>query len=110
MEHFLRFWCLEVLPVCLRSEVKPFIIWFYPPLLDYDVSMHKVVELVVVIPTSPRSSKTESGCSSYCRFRFGVSASFRGAALGGPGPEIAGPARSFTSLFQSGFLSGFSRC
>jgi hypothetical protein len=52
---------LEVLPVQLLREVKPFIIFFYPPLLDYDVSMDEVVELVVVIPTSPRSSKTESG-------------------------------------------------
>ena len=26
-------------------------IWLYAPWLDYDVSMHKVVELVVVIPT-----------------------------------------------------------
>jgi hypothetical protein len=109
MEHFLCFWCLEVLTVCLRREVNPFIIWFYPPWLDYDVSLHKVVELVVVIPMSPRSSKTESGMSSYCRFRFDVSASFRGAALAGPGPKIAGPTRSFTSLFQSGFLSSFSR-
>jgi hypothetical protein len=111
MKHFLRFWCLEILPVCLRREVKPFIIWFYPPRLDYDVSLHKVVELFVVILMSSRSSKIESGCSSYCRFRFGVSASFRGgAALAGPGPEIAGPACSITSLFQSIFLSGFSRC
>jgi hypothetical protein len=57
MEHFLCFWCLEVLPVCLRREVKSFIIWFYPPWLDYDVSLHRVIELVVVIPTSPRSKK-----------------------------------------------------
>ena len=52
-------------PLCFRywrfyrfivfREVKPFIIWFYPPLLDYDVSVQKVVELVVVIPTSPSS-------------------------------------------------------
>jgi hypothetical protein len=89
MEHFLRFWCLEVLPVCLRGEFKPFIIWFYPHWLDYDVSLHKVVDIVVVIPTSPRSSKTESGCSSYCCFHFGISAISRG-------PEIAG-------------LTGFSR-
>jgi hypothetical protein len=57
MELLLRFWCLEVLPVHLYSQVKHFIIWFYPPLLDYDVSMVEVVELVVVIPTSPSSSK-----------------------------------------------------
>jgi hypothetical protein len=59
---------LEVLPVHHVREVKPFIIWFYPPLLDYDVSMDEVVELVVVIPISPKSSKTESGFSSYCCF------------------------------------------
>jgi hypothetical protein len=99
------FWCLEVLPVCLRREVKPFIIWFYPPWLDHDVSLHKVVEIVVVIPMSPRSSKTESRCSSYCRFCFGVSASFTGAALAGPGPET----KTIASLFQSGFLSRNSR-
>jgi hypothetical protein len=46
MKLLLRFLCLEVLPVCLRREVKPFIIWFYPPWLDYDVSMDEVVELV----------------------------------------------------------------
>jgi hypothetical protein len=31
--------------------------------------MDEVIELVVVIPTSPRSSKTESECKSYHRFR-----------------------------------------
>jgi hypothetical protein len=89
MEH-LRFWCLEVLLVCLQREVKPFIIWFYPPWLDYDVSLHKVVELVIVFPTSPRSSKMESGCSSYCRFCFVISAISGEAEIAGPGPEIAG--------------------
>jgi hypothetical protein len=59
--------------------------------LDYDVSLHKFVELVVMIPMSPRSSKTEFGCSSYCRFRFGVSANFGGPEKAGPGPEKAGP-------------------
>jgi hypothetical protein len=90
MKLFLRFLCLEVLSVCLQREVKPFIIWFYPPWLDYDVSLHKVVELVVMIPTSLRSSKMESGCSSYCRFRFGISAVSEGPKIAGPGPEIAG--------------------
>src|SRR5664279_3628891 len=41
-------------------------IWFYPPILDYDVSLHILVVLVVVIPTSPRSSKTEFVCKRYC--------------------------------------------
>jgi hypothetical protein len=57
MELLLRFWCLEVLLVHLYTQVKPFIICFHPPLLDYDVSMDKVVELVVVIPMSQSSSK-----------------------------------------------------
>jgi hypothetical protein len=85
MKHFLRFLCLEVLPVCLRREVKPFIVWFYPPWLDYDVSLHKVVKIVVMIPTSPRSSKMESGCSSYCRFRFGISTISGGGRNSRPG-------------------------
>jgi hypothetical protein len=34
--------------------------------------MDEVVELVVMIPTSPRLSKTESGCKSYNRFRIDV--------------------------------------
>jgi hypothetical protein len=41
--------------------------------LDYDVFMNEVVELVVVIPTSPRSSKTESECKSYHYFRIACS-------------------------------------
>jgi hypothetical protein len=69
MELLLRFWCLEVLSVLLYSLVKTFIIWFHPLLLDYYISMDEGVELIVVIPTSPSSSKTESGCKSYGRFR-----------------------------------------
>jgi hypothetical protein len=72
MKLLSRFCCLEFLPVHLYSYVKPFIIWFHPPLLDYDVSMDEVVELVVVIATSPRSSKTESGCKSYGSFCIDV--------------------------------------
>jgi hypothetical protein len=40
--------------------------------LDYDVSIDEVVELIVVIPMSPSSSKTESGCKGYHRFRIDV--------------------------------------
>ena len=36
--------------------------------MDHDVSVHKVIDLVVVIPTSPSSQKSESGCLSYDRF------------------------------------------
>jgi hypothetical protein len=34
--------------------------------------MDEVVELFVVIPTSPRSSKIESGCKSYDSFHIDV--------------------------------------
>ena len=51
-------------------KVLPFIIWFYPPLLNNDVSLHDPVKLVVVISTSPRTSKTEFVCE--CCVRFGV--------------------------------------
>jgi hypothetical protein len=88
MELLLRFWCLEILPVHLYTQVKPFIICFHPPLLDYDVSMDKVVELVVVIPTSRSSSKMESGYKSYHRFRVDVF--FSGKF--GPRPEKSGGA------------------
>ena len=40
-------------------EGLPFYILFYPLLLDYDVSLHDLLKVVVVIPTSPRTSKTE---------------------------------------------------
>jgi hypothetical protein len=52
---------------------QPFIIWFYPPLLDYDVSTHGIVELVVVNPMSPRSSKTEPECSCYRHLCIAIS-------------------------------------
>ena len=41
-------------------------IWFYAPWLYYDVSLHDLVELVASFDSSPRSSNSESGCSSYC--------------------------------------------
>jgi hypothetical protein len=55
-------------------------LWFYPPLLDYDVSMDEVVEIVVVILTSPRSSKTGSKCKSYNRFCIDVFSRARNSA------------------------------
>ena len=45
-------------------------------MLYYDVSLHILVELVVVISTSLRTSKTEFGCKSYDRFRIRVFCSF----------------------------------
>ena len=51
-------------PVC-EKEFLNFPIWFYNILLNYDVSLHNLVVLIVTIPTSPRLSKTEFICKSY---------------------------------------------
>ena len=59
---------LEVLPIVFLYRVKSFIILFYLPLLDYDVSLHDLVELCIANSTSQRSSKTESERKSYERF------------------------------------------
>jgi len=45
-------------------------------MMDYDVSLYDLVKLVVSFETSPRSSKTESGCKRYRSFGVGVSAVF----------------------------------
>ena len=68
---------LEVLPVVLFRKVKHFPIWFYLSLLDNDISLHILIVLVVVIPTSPRTLKTEFVCKSYGVFHVGISAVFR---------------------------------
>ena len=57
--------------VC-EKEFLTFSIWFYNIFLDYDVSMHNLVVLVVTIPTSPRLSKTEFVCERYCVFGFEI--------------------------------------
>ena len=90
---------LKVLPVVLYREVKPFPIWFYLTLLDNDVSLHILVMLIVVIPTSPRTSKTEFGCKSYYRFRIGVSAVFWGPEFPVLRPDISGPGRIFPAKY-----------
>ena len=64
-KNLLRFRCWRLYRVGIYRYVNPFPILFYPTLLDYDVSLHILVVLVVVIPTSPRSSKTEFICKSY---------------------------------------------
>ena len=64
-----------------HREALPFPILFYPTLLDYDVSLYILVELIVMIPTSPRSSKTESGSKSYARFGIGVPTVFQRAVV-----------------------------
>ena len=77
------FLVLEVYRFVSFREVLSFPIWFYPPLLDYDVYLYILVELVVTFLTSPRSSKTESRCERYARFHFASSAVFqRGGSSG----------------------------
>jgi hypothetical protein len=49
--------------------------------LDYDVSQHKVVELVIVIPTSPRSSKWSPNAKVLKVFIPGCFAVFRAAKV-----------------------------
>ena len=39
--------------------------------MDYDVSLHDLVELVVIFATSPSSSKTDSKYIPYCVFDVG---------------------------------------
>ena len=82
----------------------------YPTFLDYDGSLHDLVELVTLFETSPRSSKSEFGCKSYCSFSFVVSVQ---AGLSGvncrpdyPAPagrifQISGPRNSAKSLSSS---------
>jgi hypothetical protein len=58
--------------LCLKRG-QTFIHLILSSLLEYDVSMDEVLELVVVIQTSPISLKTESVCSSYRCFRIAFS-------------------------------------
>jgi hypothetical protein len=51
--------------------------------------MDEVVELIVVTPMSPSSSKMESGCKSYNRFRIDV---FSQAGNSAPEARIYGGA------------------
>jgi hypothetical protein len=86
MKNLLCFWVWRFYWLIFYREVKYFIFWFYPPLLDYDVSLYEVVELVVAIKTSPSSSKSESGIKSYCIFCVGC-------LWAGPGRTQSGPVR-----------------
>ena len=80
-------------------------------MMDNDVSLHDLVELFVASLTSPRSSKTESGCKRYARFRIAVSAVFSGAEIPAPGSSgpstgISGPYFHLSFFWLS--LFGFS--
>ena len=93
----IAFLVLEVYRFVFHREVLPLSIWFYPPLLDYDVSLNLIVELVFTILTRPRSSKTESGCKRYARFRIAVSAVFSGPEI--PAPESSGPSTGISGTY-----------
>jgi hypothetical protein len=68
--------------------------------------MDEVVELIVVIPMSPRSSKTESGCKSYSHFRVDV---FSWARNSAPEAGISG-GQKFHNFYPCKIsLSPFSR-
>ena len=65
MRLLFAFSVLEVYRFVFYREVLPFPIYFHNIFLDYDVSLHILIVLVVTIPTSPRLSKTEFICKSY---------------------------------------------
>ena len=72
--------------------------------MDYDVYLYILVELVVTILTSPRSSKTESGCERYARFRFALSAVLQWGGSSGPEAGTSGDLakhRKFRPIFPS---------
>ena len=52
-------------PIC-KWELLPFPIYLYIIFLNYDVSLHILVVLIVTIPTSPSLSKTEFVGERYC--------------------------------------------
>ena len=87
--HFL---CWRFYRFVIYREVKPFFFWFYPPMLYYDVSLHDLVELIIIFETSPSSSKTKFRCSSYGSFRIADSDSFQRG--GDSGPRAETPAKT----------------
>ena len=71
--HFIRTsFAKDIVFPVFNRKVLPFIIWFHPPLLNNDVSLHNLVVLIVVIPTSPSLSKTEFVCKTYCFYTIGL--------------------------------------
>ena len=88
MKNLLGSWCWRIYRLFFNRDVLTFLIWFNPPLLNYDDSLHDLVKLVVVIPTSPRTSKTEFVCESCARFGNGVSAVFTKCGSTALGPVL----------------------
>ena len=108
MKNLLRFLCWSFYRLFLYREVLPFYIWFYPLLLDYDVSLHNLVVLVVVIPTSPRTSKTEFVFKRYLRFRIDGFPVFPGAEVPGKVPNLV-PLNHISSRVSSFHKRNFVR-
>ena len=75
--------------------------------MDNDVSLHDRVESFVASLTSPRSSKTESGCKRYAHFRIAVSAVFQWGGSSGRCPRSSGP--YFLLSFSAKSFAFFSR-
>jgi hypothetical protein len=69
--------------------------------------MYRLVELVVVIPTSPRSSKMESGRSSYGCFGFSCFCLFQGQRLRPRRARDSGPKCVF-AVFRPEIWTGTS--
>jgi hypothetical protein len=57
--------------------------FLYPTLMKYDGSLHDLVDLVAIFKMILRSSKSESGCSSYECFSFVISTIILGGFLAG---------------------------
>ena len=66
--------------------VKPFIIWFYLPMLDYDVSLHILVVLVVTISTTQEHKKRSPDAKVTTVFVPGVLQLFSAAVVPVPVP------------------------
>jgi hypothetical protein len=88
VKNLLRFLCWRYYRHVSYREVKHFIIRFYIPWFYYDVSIHEVVEIVIVILTRISWSKSKSRCISYRNFHTGLSAVFPGLLVSGVLPEM----------------------
>ena len=78
MNILLHFLCWRFYRFVFYRKVKPFFLRFHPPLLDYDVSMHDLIELVMIFETSSSSSNSDSRWVSYVWLHFG---GFTGSSL-----------------------------
>ena len=57
-------------------EGLPFYFWFYPPILDYDVSLHDLVKLFVVFSRAQEHQKRSPDDQNMFVFVLGVPAAW----------------------------------